>query len=144
MSTSREKQYIKDDLTVTWDKEKCIHSAICVNGLGEVFNPNQRPWIQLDAASKDQIINQINRCPSGALGYQSNSENAMNQEIPDTQVVQVEVIPNGPLALKSACTVTLPSGETIEKEKASYFCRCGGSSNKPFCDGAHKKLNFIG
>ena len=27
-------------------------------------------------------------------------------------------------------------GETI------FLCRCGGSANKPFCDGTHKKINF--
>jgi CDGSH-type Zn-finger protein len=31
----------------------------------------------------------------------------------------------------------------VEKEKI-FLCRCGGSNNKPFCDGTHKKIEFKG
>ncbi|WP_144894805.1 CDGSH iron-sulfur domain-containing protein [Lutibacter sp. Hel_I_33_5] len=31
-----------------------------------------------------------------------------------------------------------------EGKKATVFCRCGASTNKPFCDGKHKDVNFIG
>jgi CDGSH-type Zn-finger protein len=31
-------------------------------------------------------------------------------------------------------------GETTGKVVA--LCRCGGSSNKPLCDGTHRKINF--
>ena len=141
MSTN-EKKYTKDDLTVIWSKDKCIHSGICVKGLGIVFDPNQRPWIDVNKASANEIMKQIDQCPSGALSYQQS-----DQSMPDLNKdadVQVEVIPDGPLALKSACTVTLANGEKVMQTKASYFCRCGHSENKPFCDGAHKRNEFKG
>ncbi len=31
--------------------------------------------------------------------------------------------------------------EAIEKN-VIYLCRCGGSNNKPFCDGTHAKIGF--
>ncbi|MFY0600730.1 MAG: (4Fe-4S)-binding protein [Cyclobacteriaceae bacterium] len=62
------KEYKKEDITITWESEKCIHAAACAKGLPGVFKPQERPWIQVDGASKDEIIEQVKKCPSGALG----------------------------------------------------------------------------
>ena len=61
------KEYKKEDLTILWNDEKCIHSGICAKGLSVVFKPGERPWIQTENASKDEIISQVLKCPSGAL-----------------------------------------------------------------------------
>lgn len=61
------KEYKKEDATILWDAEKCTHSAICARGLSAVFKPKDRPWIQTENASKDEIIAQVLKCPSGAL-----------------------------------------------------------------------------
>ncbi len=64
------KEYKKEDLTVFWEPAKCIHSEKCWRGLPDVFNPKERPWINVDGASKDSIISQVKKCPSGALSYE--------------------------------------------------------------------------
>ena len=61
------KHYTKEDLTVKWESDKCIHSGICAKGLIEVFKPRERPWINLDGAEKDRIREQVRKCPSGAI-----------------------------------------------------------------------------
>ena len=61
------KHYKKDDLTVKWSPDRCIHSGICANGLPKVFNPSVRPWINLEGAEKEKIREQVLSCPSGAL-----------------------------------------------------------------------------
>ncbi|MBK6446576.1 MAG: (4Fe-4S)-binding protein [Bacteroidetes bacterium] len=63
------KHYVKEDLTVIWKPHVCIHSTICFRGLPEVFDPQVRPWIRPEGASKDEIIRQVKACPSGALSF---------------------------------------------------------------------------
>lgn len=64
------KTYTKDDVVVKWEPDKCIHSAICFHGLPSVFDPRKRPWVNIDGALKGDIINQVKKCPSGALSLQ--------------------------------------------------------------------------
>lgn len=61
------KTHPKEDIKVGWQPEKCTHSAKCVKGLGQVFKPKEKPWIQVENASKKEIVNQVAKCPSGAL-----------------------------------------------------------------------------
>lgn len=63
------KEYKKGKLTVTWQPEVCTHSTNCWRGLISVFNPKNRPWVNMDGADEDQIKAQVDKCPSGALGY---------------------------------------------------------------------------
>lgn len=66
------KEYSNGEVTIVWQPEKCTHSAICAKGLPAVFKPRERPWITMDAASTENLINQIKQCPSGALSYYKN------------------------------------------------------------------------
>jgi len=61
------KEYKKEDITIVWDDTKCVHSAICAKGLPSVFKPREKPWIQTDNDTKENIKTQVLRCPSGAL-----------------------------------------------------------------------------
>jgi uncharacterized Fe-S cluster protein YjdI len=54
-------------LTVSFDKDKCIHCANCVNSLPDVFELGHKPWIKMDGASEEQITEVVGQCPSGAL-----------------------------------------------------------------------------
>ena len=62
-------RYSNGEVTVIWKPGLCIHSAICVKGLGEVFNVKRQPWIDLSKGETAQIIGQVKKCPSGALSY---------------------------------------------------------------------------
>ena len=61
------KEYKKEDIKVVWNQEKCIHAAECVKGLPNVFKPQEKPWINVENASKEELIQTISKCPSGAL-----------------------------------------------------------------------------
>lgn len=54
------------------------------------------------------------------------------------------VRPDGPLICGSdnAVMVQDAEGNIIAQENELALCRCGGSANKPFCDGSHKRNGF--
>lgn len=65
------KEYPKEDVIVLWNAEKCIHSGICARGLSQVFKPKERPWIQTENATKEEIVDQVKKCPSRALSMKA-------------------------------------------------------------------------
>ena len=139
------KKYSNGEVTIVWKPALCIHSKICwdkINGLPKVFDPARRPWIIADAASTDQIVAQVNKCPSGALSYFMNDEEAA-PEGSETEHIG-EVSPNGPLLIYGNISIKGVDGKETKKHKVTALCRCGASANKPYCDGSHKKINFIG
>ena len=56
----------------------------------------------------------------------------------------IKVIPNGPYRVSGPTTITDPEGNPIriEEGRAVSLCRCGGSVNKPYCDGTHSRIGF--
>ncbi|MDZ7650707.1 MAG: (4Fe-4S)-binding protein [Cytophagales bacterium] len=68
------KKYTNGEVTVVWKPNQCIHSTICFNGLSSVFDPQKRPWVTPEGGTTQQIIDQIKKCPSGALSYFKNDE----------------------------------------------------------------------
>ncbi len=66
--------YSKGEVTVIWQPKLCTHSGNCVRGLKDVFNNKERPWIKIDGADTQSIINQVKKCPSGALSFKIDSD----------------------------------------------------------------------
>jgi uncharacterized Fe-S cluster protein YjdI len=130
------KNYTNGEVTIVWQPKLCIHSAKCwrgENSLPEVFNPSEKPWIKLEGASTERIIEQVKTCPSGALSYFMNNEIEKNESI-STEII-AETITNGPLLEYGNITVKDADGNKTQKNKVTAFCRCGASNNKPYCDG---------
>lgn len=63
------RKYAGTKVDVSFNKDICQHSGVCVNGLSEVFNLNRKPWILPDNATEEELIKLIDSCPSGALQY---------------------------------------------------------------------------
>jgi len=139
------KEYTNGEVTIVWKPDMCIHSRICWRGAGSlsaVFNPSERPWIKPEGAATQQIIDQVNKCPSGALSYYMNGEK--RDVVAETTETIVELMPNGPLMVYGNLTVRDHDGNETRKSKITAFCRCGASANKPYCDGSHVKTGFKG
>ncbi len=116
----------------------CAHAGRCTDGLPNVFRMKQEPWIDANQASAEEIIETIKKCPSGALSYTIENVEHRDQE----REPAVFVAPNGPYVVTGGPQLV----DTQRAEDASTehctLCRCGGSKNKPFCDGTHWYIKF--
>ena len=122
-------------ISVVFDGPKCIHSRHCVLNLPQVFIANaDGPWIQPDNTDVAELQRVIRNCPSGALSYRVEGEAGEPAPLVNT----VRVLENGPYAINAP--LDFGSGDATMR---ATLCRCGASTNKPFCDGSHHAANFV-
>lgn len=58
-------------------------------------------------------------------------------------MVEIKIRKNGPILIRGKVKIEGVDGEEIVLTRDTFaLCRCGGSVNKPFCDGAHKVCGF--
>ena len=81
-------KYSNGEVTVVWQPKICQHSTNCWKGLIQVFDPREKPWIKMNGATTERIIEQVKKCPSGALSFfmnadlkEENSPTRPNEEI---------------------------------------------------------------
>jgi uncharacterized Fe-S cluster protein YjdI len=128
--------YESEAITVTWDPNLCIHAKECVRALPEVFDPNRARWIRPDRAAADQVAEAVARCPTGAL----KAKRAGQVEGAAAPLAVIRVTADGPLYVRGRVRVENAAGELVTESDAIALCRCGGTSNPPFCDGSHERL----
>jgi uncharacterized Fe-S cluster protein YjdI/CDGSH-type Zn-finger protein len=134
-----QRSYSSDTITVHWNSDLCIHAAMCLNGLPEVFDVQRRPWISADAASADRIAQVVEWCPTGALTY------ARLDGVPGEQPPEKTTVvpwPNGPLMVTGNVELRDSRGELFTSGARFTLCRCGASRNQPFCDLSHREVGF--
>jgi uncharacterized Fe-S cluster protein YjdI len=136
------KHYSKGNITVVWKPDQCIHSMICWKGLKDVFDPRKRPWVNMEGADEQAIVEQVSRCPSGALSYVMNEKEVQPDNSSAEVTTSMEVMKNGPLIVYGNITLKDAKGVEVRKNNVTAFCRCGASKNKPFCDGSHISIGF--
>ncbi len=69
-----DKEYSNGKIIIKWQPKLCQHAAVCVKTLPKVYNPEASPWITVENATTEELKNQINKCPSGALSFYENIE----------------------------------------------------------------------
>jgi uncharacterized Fe-S cluster protein YjdI/CDGSH-type Zn-finger protein len=126
-------------IEVLWEPGLCIHAKRCVDALGDVFDPQSRPWIRLGGADPDRIAATVASCPSGALHFRRLDGGA--QEEPDAETT-IEPRPDGPLYVRGRVRILAEDGTLLREDSRVALCRCGRSQHKPFCDGTHRTNGF--
>jgi len=108
-------------------------------GLPTVFEPGRRPWIDPTQAAADPIARVVARCPTGAL-HCRRSDGGATEAPPTANTVLVSR--HGPVYLHGDVEVFDETGALRLADTRVALCRCGGSANKPLCDGAHLDTGF--
>ena len=67
-------QFSNSDITIIYEPSVCINAGRCARELSDVFRTSVIPWIDLDGASSQRIIEQVKKCPSGALKFHLNQK----------------------------------------------------------------------
>ena len=134
------REYETDEIVVEWDPRLCYHSQNCIRALPQVFDPDRRPWVMVDAATADEVEAAVARCPSGALRTRRPGAEPPKRDQP----LELRASAKGPLLVSGGVRVLAADGTVLYEGERAALCRCGQSGNKPFCDGTHKKVGFDG
>lgn len=213
MSDKQVFDYPGGEIDVHWDGRLCIHIGECGGAAGELFVGGRDPWCIPDKATRAEVREICERCPSGALSYTDKAGTPESAPPGNTLTVsysgplfahgelqiegapedmpglafraalcrcgqsrhkpycdnshiesrfedpgavgergaglsaqggtlKIKPIPDGPLMLEGNLSIRAASGRLAWEGTKTWLCRCGRSQNKPFCDGAHKKVGF--
>ncbi len=127
--------YVNDQIRVDYFPDRCNHIGRCVRQLSEVFNPEEHPWVDVDRADPDRIVDVVQSCPTGALKV-TRLDGGREEEVPER--THIQAVEGGPFWIRGHVQLKDENGEIISKETRVALCRCGQSCNQPFCDGSHR------
>lgn len=133
----RQDDYVSKGVTIHDDRTVCAHAGFCTDNLAAVFKLREEPWIDATAAEVDAIVAQVEQCPSGALSVTIGDDQA-EDDLPQG----IDPVPNGPYRVSGGVQVLASDGTPYEVRNRQTLCRCGGSPNKPFCNGTHWYIGF--
>ncbi len=127
--------YQGPNFTLVDNEMYCAFARFC-NAFGKVWN-----LVKQGNASTDLLaLKEVKLCPSGRLMIIDNQTGEIIED-DDENSIQVLEDPmigiSGPLALRGRILVEDENGKTYERRNRQTLCRCGKSTNKPFCDGTH-------
>lgn len=131
----RSKELGGTDVTVFDDRGICSHAGFCANRVTNVWKAAGA--IDDDPELRQQIVDMVGRCPSGALTLK-----VAGQDAEPEREIRVAVQKDGPLLVTGGISVQRADGEGFEIRNRVALCRCGHSSNKPLCDGSHAEAGF--
>ncbi len=123
------------------DNEKfCAYARFCDNG--------HRIWneVQMAGEAHEELSTYMaHHCPSGRLIVWDRTTGQPIEQAEPAALALIEdqaLGVSGPLLLRGGVRVESANGESYEIRNRQTLCRCGQSSNKPFCDGTHASMRF--
>jgi CDGSH-type Zn-finger protein len=127
-------------LELSDEEDLCAFARFC--------DPGGKIWSLVKQSSPEATelaIREANHCPSGRLVVHGHETGEL---LEDKQPVSIGVTEDpalgcsGPLWVRGGIRVESADGTPYERRNRVTLCRCGASSNKPFCDGSHANIEF--
>lgn len=129
------KRYTGDTVDLLDQEELCAVARFCDCG--------ETVWTYAVASSQpgfeDEAIAEACNCPSGRLTIQRKDGTKVEPDLPQ----EISAIQDpaegcrGPLWVKGGIALEGQDGKAYEVRNRMTLCRCGESSNMPFCDASH-------
>ena len=121
-----------DGVVMTDDRSLCTKAGHCGDRFTDVWEMIRRT---ADPAVRSRLEHMVDLCPSGRL----DRERTAGEEPVEPSI---GIIRDGPIWIRGGIPVESADGTTYEMRDRVTLCRCGHSSNKPFCDGTHSEVGF--
>ncbi|MGW3811888.1 ferritin-like domain-containing protein [Micromonospora sp. NPDC005113] len=138
-----ELQHVHDGVGISAQRvgELCIHAAFCIG--------RTRPIAAMladtdDSDVRSNIMGRIDHCPSGSYSYAlQRGGDSIEPDLPQAiSVLEEEDGLASALWVTGGVPVLRADGQPLQTRNRMTLCRCGHSSNKPLCDGTHRKIGF--
>lgn len=134
-------EYDGPTVTLTDNDNYCAFARFC-DAKGQVWRLVRRT--DSDHA-REWVIRMANRCPAGRLSAWDNDSDIPHEPHYDPSIGIVEdpeIECSGPLWVRGGIQVRRDDGYVYEIRNRVTLCRCGQSSNQPFCDGTHASMKW--
>jgi len=122
-------------------EELCAFARFC-DPEGKIWSVIERTD---DPKMSELAIREANHCPAGRLVVQDKKTGKVieHELSPSIGVVEDPALGcSGPLWVRGGITIESQDGKPYERRNRVTLCRCGASSNMPFCNGSHASINF--
>ncbi|MFI5036391.1 MAG: CDGSH iron-sulfur domain-containing protein [Acidimicrobiales bacterium] len=127
-------------LTLSDAGSLCAEARFCDPGVGI------RKLIKTDSdAAAHEAVGRVQNCPSGRLVVRDTKTDVTLE--PDL-APSIGIIDDpaagvaGPIWVRGGIPIVTEDGDAYEIRNRVTLCRCGASSNKPFCDSSHVRIKF--
>ncbi len=150
------------DGTETASRAPYVEQAVAIDGpvlaltdaeslcaFGRFCDPNGQVWNQVARSDDPEVaktfLRQVHDCPAGRLmAWDKRTRQPIEPELPPSIGLVEDPAQDcsGPIWLRGGIPVVAADGFEYELRNRVALCRCGGSKNKPFCDGTHAAIKF--
>lgn len=124
------------------DDNRCAYARLCHRKDGDVWTLTEEAE---GGTLKNEAIAASWHCPTGRLTHRDNTDGKIYEQEFEPSIVILEDVGegvSGPLFVRGNIPLYGADGFEYELRNRYALCRCGASTNKPFCDAAHVNEGF--